>query len=93
MEEKEEEEKEEADSPESDLGKGFNILACNAPLCAVWSFESFRFFFVELDTEGTIPPDDDFSHELGDPSIEVTEEMREKAQEERMEGSMAFSEG
>ena len=47
----------------------------------------------ELDTEGTIPPDDDPPQEMGDRSIEVTEDMRDKAQEERQQGSMAMAEG
>ena len=47
----------------------------------------------ELDTEGTIPPDDDPPLEMGDRSIEVTEDMRDKAQEERQQGSMAMAEG
>jgi suppressor of tumorigenicity protein 13 len=42
---------------------------------------------VELDTEGTIPPDDDPPQEMGDRSVEVTEDMRDKAQEERQQGS------
>lgn len=48
---------------------------------------------VELDTEGTIPPDDDAPQQMGDRSIEVTEDMRDKAQEERQQGSMAMAEG
>jgi suppressor of tumorigenicity protein 13 len=48
---------------------------------------------VELDTEGTIPPDDDPPQEMGDRSVEVTEDMRDKAQEERQQGSMAMAEG
>ena len=47
----------------------------------------------ELDTEGTIPPDDDPPQEMGDRSVEVTEDMRDKAQEERQQGSMAMAEG
>ncbi len=43
--------------------------------------------------EGTITPDDDVAQQMGDSSIDVTDEMREKAQEERMSGSMAMSEG
>ena len=43
--------------------------------------------------EGTIPPEDDPPQEMGDPSIEVTEDMRDKAQEERTQGSMAMAEG
>ena len=48
---------------------------------------------LELDTEGTIPPDDDPPQEMGDRSKEVTEDMRDKAQEERAQGSMAMAEG
>jgi len=48
---------------------------------------------VELDMEGTITSDEDLSQEMGDSSLEVTDEMREKAQEERTQGSMALSEG
>ena len=48
---------------------------------------------IELDTEGTIPPDDDPPQQMGDRSVEVTEDMRDKAQEERQQGSMAMAEG
>ena len=48
---------------------------------------------IELDMEGTITPDEDVSQEMGDCSLEVTDEMREKAQDERTQGSMALSEG
>lgn len=50
-------------------------------------------YLAELDDEGTIPPDDDPPQEMGDHSIEVTEDMRDKAQEERQQGSMAMAEG
>ena len=48
---------------------------------------------IDLDMEGTIPPEDDPPQAMGDPSIEVTEDMRDKAQEERTQGSMAMAEG
>ena len=48
---------------------------------------------LELDMEGTISPDEDLSQEMGDSSLEVTEEMRDKAQEEKMQGSIALSDG
>lgn len=48
---------------------------------------------LELDMDGTITPDEDVSQEMGDPSLEVTEEMRDKANEERSSGSMALAEG
>lgn len=43
--------------------------------------------------EGTITPDEVLSQEMGDPSIEVTEDMRDKAQEEKTQGSMTVSDG
>ena len=43
--------------------------------------------------EGTITPDEDLSQEMGDPSVDITEEMRDKAQEEREQGSIALSDG
>ena len=63
----------------------FSLLIClyHNPLCTC----------IELDTEGTIPPDDDPPQQMGDRSIEVTEDMRDKAQEERQQGSMAMAEG
>ena len=51
------------------------------------------FFSSELDTEGTITPDEEGTQEMGDSSMEVTEEMTEKANEERAQGSMAMAEG
>ena len=60
----------------------------------VWLY--LHFFLSELteiDTEGTIPPDDDPPQEMGDSSVEVTEEMLEKSQEERSNAMMAVSNG
>ena len=48
---------------------------------------------VDLDMEGTIPPEEDPPQAMGDPSIEVTEDMMDKAQEERTQGSMAMADG
>lgn len=48
---------------------------------------------IELDMEGTISPEDDPPQEMGDPSKEVTEDMRDKAQEERTQGSMTMADG
>ena len=43
--------------------------------------------------EGTITPDEDLSQEMGDVSLEVTEEMRDKANDERTQGSIALADG
>ncbi len=48
---------------------------------------------IELDMEGTISPESDPPQEMGDSSKEVTEDMRDKAQEERAQGSMKMAEG
>ncbi len=53
----------------------------------------FVSFLIELDMEGTISPEDDPPQEMGDPSKEVTEDMRDNAQEERTQGSMAMADG
>lgn len=43
--------------------------------------------------EGTITPDNDLSQDMGDPSVEVTEDMRDEANEERTQGSIALADG
>jgi hypothetical protein len=43
--------------------------------------------------EGTITPDEDLSQKMGDTSLDITEDMRDKANEERTNGSMAMAEG
>ncbi len=43
--------------------------------------------------EGTIPAEEDPPQVMGDSSKEVTEDMRDKAQEERAQGSMAMADG
>lgn len=58
----------------------------------LWN-ESSLFLVLELDMEGTITPDEDLSQEMGDLAVEVTEEMRDQANEERTQGSIALSEG
>ncbi len=50
-------------------------------------------FLTELEMEGTIPPEEDPPQVMGDSSKEVTEDMRDKAQEERTQGSMAMADG
>ena len=47
----------------------------------------------ELDMEGTVTPDDDLSQDMGDPSLEITEDMRDQANEKRTEGSIALADG
>lgn len=47
----------------------------------------------DLDMEGTITPDEDLSQEMGDATLEVSEEMRDAANEKRSEGSIALAEG
>lgn len=54
----------------------------------------FSVTIADIDMEGTITPDEDVSQQMGDSSVEeVTEEMRDKANEERSQGSMAMAEG
>ena len=53
----------------------------------------FPYKYTEIDTEGTIPPDDDPPQEMGDSSVDVTEEMLEKSQEERSNAMMAVANG
>ena len=48
---------------------------------------------VEFDMEGIVAPDEDLAQEMGDPSVEVTEDLRDKAHEERTQGSMAVADG
>ena len=43
--------------------------------------------------EGTITPDEEGTQDMGDPSVEVTEEMRDKANDERTQGSIALADG
>ncbi|KAL2652422.1 hypothetical protein R1flu_020550 [Riccia fluitans] len=47
---------------------------------------------IELDTEEVIPPDNEPPQKMGDPSVEVTEEMRDTAQEAKMKAVEAMSE-
>lgn len=51
------------------------------------------FLVPDLDMEGTITPDEDISQEMGDSNAEVTEDMRDKASEEREQGSIALADG
>ncbi|KAL3677292.1 hypothetical protein R1sor_027240 [Riccia sorocarpa] len=48
---------------------------------------------VELDNEGVTEPDHEPPQKMGDPSVEVTEEMRDSAQESKMKALGAMSEG
>jgi suppressor of tumorigenicity protein 13 len=48
---------------------------------------------LEMDTEGTVPPDNDPPQPMGDPNTEVSEEMDEKARELRGQAMMASAEG
>lgn len=48
---------------------------------------------LEVDMEGTVTPDDDPPQEMGDPEIEVTDEMMEEASEKRGQAQAAFSDG
>ena len=86
---KEGEEEAEEESAESDLGKEehFSFLFS----CFI-NIELFL-LFIELDMEGIITPDKNVSQEMGDPLLEVTEDMRDKAQEERVQGSICISDG
>ena len=86
---KEGEEEAEEESAESDLGKEehFSFLFS----CFI-NIELFL-LFIELDMEGIITPDENVSQEMGDPLLEVTEDMRDKAQEERVQGSICISDG
>lgn len=78
----EEEEKEEEESAESDLGRGSCVPACLHVR-----------FSPDFDAEGTVTPDEDVSQEMGDDSLDVTEDMRDQANEERTQGSIALAEG
>ncbi len=82
-----EQDKEEEESEESDLGMLFLI-----PLHRDPSFQQTS-LLSDLDMEGTITPDEKGTQEMGDASVEVTEEMREKANEERTQGSIALADG
>ena len=73
---KEGEEEAEEESAESDLGKEGH---CSFLFSCFINIELFP-LFVELDVEGIITPDENVSQEMGDPSLEVTEDMRDKAQ-------------
>lgn len=54
----------------------------------------FQFVYPsDLDMEGTITPDEDLSQEMGDATLEVSEDMRDAANEKRTEGSIALAEG
>ncbi|WRX17746.1 Thioredoxin domain - like 10 [Theobroma cacao] len=48
---------------------------------------------VELDNTGVVEPDNDPPQMMGDPSVEVTEDMRDAAQSEKLKASDAISEG
>eukprot|EP00249_Psilotum_nudum_P002604 c15722_g1_i1 orf=223-1380(+) len=48
---------------------------------------------LELDNEGVVSPDNDEPQPMGDPSIEVTDEMRDSAQIAKGKGMDAMSEG
>ncbi|KAJ7554426.1 hypothetical protein O6H91_06G139900 [Diphasiastrum complanatum] len=48
---------------------------------------------VELDNEGVVPPDNEPPQKMGDPSIEVTEEMRDNAQVEKFKAMDAAEAG
>ena len=86
---KEGEEEAEEESVESDLGKAGH---CSFLFSCFINIELFP-LFVELDVEGIITPDENVSQEMGDPSLEVTEDMRDKAQDERVQGSICISDG
>ena len=73
---------EEEESKESHLGgkSGWSIHFYATPQA-----KTFHCLF-----EGAITPDDEEGNqEMGDPSLKVTEEMRDKANEERTQGSIA----
>ena len=80
----EEEEAESEESEESDLGVATQDI---------YHFYLLLLFCFRVGHEGTITPDEDLSQEMGDPSVDITEEMRDKAQEEREQGSIALSDG
>ena len=86
---KEGEEEAEEESAESDLGKEehFSFLFS----CFI-NIELFP-LFIELDMEGIITPDENVSQEMAEPLLEVTEDMRDKAQEERVQGTICISDG
>ena len=52
-----------------------------------------KFIFTELDNSGVIEPDNDPPQEMGDGSLEVTDDMLELASAKRAEAMEAASEG
>ena len=48
---------------------------------------------LELDNEGVVEPDNDPPQEMGDESVEVTDDMMEQANDKRMEAMMAMNDG
>ncbi|XP_021291999.1 TPR repeat-containing thioredoxin TDX [Herrania umbratica] len=48
---------------------------------------------VELDNTGVVEPDNDPPQKMGDPSVEVTEDMQDAAQSEKLKANDAISEG
>ncbi|XP_074619413.1 hsc70-interacting protein-like [Acropora palmata] len=48
---------------------------------------------VEIDREGCIDPDNDEAQQMGDSSVEVTDEMREESNQKRMEAMTNMNQG
>ena len=53
----------------------------------------FLFFYTEIDTDGVIEEDKDEPQEMGDASLEVSEEMMDQSNDKRSQAMAASSEG
>ena len=53
----------------------------------------FLFFYTEIDTDGVIEEDKDEPQEMGDASLEVSEEMMDQSNDKRSQAMATSSEG